>query len=225
MNRPTVARSCPPLARLVLELGHPGRLAVPGDAAQHPRELGVLGHVALDEERALLRVEADRDQLGDRDEGALAQHGRVVLDGDRVQVDDAVERVVVVLQRHPLPQGTEVVAEMERVGGRLDAGQHRGRRERRMAGVACAAVRPVATSSLPSGRGTGRRPVPATSGVARRRADVGRSVAAPGVDRGSGSGHLDPGDPAAVDLDVTREPVPVELDRRHRPRAAGRAAR
>ena len=78
----------------------------------------------LDEQRAPLRVEAQREQLGGRDAGALAQRLRVVLDGDRVQVDDAVERVVVVLQRHPLPQRTEVVAEMERVRGGLDAGEH-----------------------------------------------------------------------------------------------------
>ena len=44
--------------------------------------------------------------------------------GDRVQVDDAVERVVGVLQRHPLLERAEVVAEMERVGRRLDAGEH-----------------------------------------------------------------------------------------------------
>src|SRR3712207_6991281 len=35
-----------------------------------------------------------------------------------------VERVVVVLQGHPLPDRAEVVAEVERVGGRLDARQH-----------------------------------------------------------------------------------------------------
>ena len=41
-----------------------------------------------------------------------------------MQVDDAVERVVGVLQRHPLPDRAQVVPEMERVGRRLDTGQH-----------------------------------------------------------------------------------------------------
>ena len=49
---------------------------------------------------------------------------RVVLDGERVQVGDEVERVVVVLQGHPLPHRTEVVAEVERVRGGLDAREH-----------------------------------------------------------------------------------------------------
>ena len=49
------------------------------------------------------RVEAGGEQLRRRDEGALAQlvrRGRVQR--QRVQVDDAVERVVILLQRHPL---------------------------------------------------------------------------------------------------------------------------
>ena len=91
------------LGRLVLELRHPAGLAEPGDAAQHPAQLRVLGHVRLDEQRGPLRVDPGGEQLRGGPAGALAQHLRVVLDGDRVQVDDAVERVVVVLQRHPLP--------------------------------------------------------------------------------------------------------------------------
>jgi hypothetical protein len=37
------------LGGLVLELGHPARLAEPGDAPHHPAQLGVLGHVRLHE--------------------------------------------------------------------------------------------------------------------------------------------------------------------------------
>jgi hypothetical protein len=47
----------------------------------------VLGHVGLAEEDAALRVEACRDQDRRRVVDALAQLGRVVGDGDRVQVD------------------------------------------------------------------------------------------------------------------------------------------
>ena len=59
------------LLRLVLELGHPARLAEAGDAAEHPGELGVLGHLRLDEEGAPLRVEPDGEQLRGGDPGAL----------------------------------------------------------------------------------------------------------------------------------------------------------
>ena len=49
-----------------------------------------------------------------------AQLGRVVLDGEGVQVDDAEERVGVVLVGDPLPEGAEVVADVRRAG-RLDS--------------------------------------------------------------------------------------------------------
>ena len=40
-----------PARRLVLELGHPAGLAEAGVGAQHPGQLGVFGHVRLDEDR------------------------------------------------------------------------------------------------------------------------------------------------------------------------------
>ena len=111
--------------RLVLELGHPARLAEPGDAAQHPlpaaraRAPGTARTRCTGPGPARARAAARR-----RCRVRGGEQLRVVLDGDRVQVRDEVERVVVVLQGHPLPQRAEVVAEVERVRGRLDAGQH-----------------------------------------------------------------------------------------------------
>ena len=52
--------------------------------------------------------------------------GRVLPDGDRVQVDDAVDASrCLVLHRHPAPQRAEVVAERQVARG-LDAGKRRG---------------------------------------------------------------------------------------------------
>ena len=48
---------------LVLELRHPAGLAEAGQALQHPRQLHVLGHVALHEQRAARGVHAEREQL------------------------------------------------------------------------------------------------------------------------------------------------------------------
>src|SRR5215475_5309078 len=45
---------------------------------------------------------------------------------DRVQIHDAVERVVAVLEGHPVSHGTEIVAEVEGVGGGLYPGEHPG---------------------------------------------------------------------------------------------------
>jgi hypothetical protein len=43
-----------------------------------------------------------------------------------MQIDHAVERFVIGLQRHPLPDCAEVVAEVEGVRGGLDPGEHPG---------------------------------------------------------------------------------------------------
>ena len=119
-------RALAALGRLVLELGHPPRLAEAGQALQHPGALRVRRDLALDEDRRALRVDAHRQQLGGGAQRALAQHLRVLLDGDRVQVGDEEERRVVALQVDPLPQRAEVVAEVEGVGGRLDAREDPG---------------------------------------------------------------------------------------------------
>ena len=115
-EQPDAGRALAALGGLVLELGHPAGLAEAGQALQHPAELGVAGHLALHEDRRARGVDAHREQLGGGAQGALAQHLRVLLDGDRVQVGDEEERLVVLLQVHPLPQRAEVVAEVERVG-------------------------------------------------------------------------------------------------------------
>ena len=51
---------------LLLELGHPLQLAVGGGALEEPFERGVLGDLALYEERAAIRIEPDGDQADRR---------------------------------------------------------------------------------------------------------------------------------------------------------------
>ena len=76
-------------------------------------EAGVLRHVALDEQGADLGIQTERQQSRRRVEGAGAQHRRLDVQRQGVQVDQAVERVVLVLERHPVAEGTEVAAQME----------------------------------------------------------------------------------------------------------------
>ena len=66
------------LGRLVLELGHPAGFAEPGHAAERPGQLGVLGHVALHEQRAPVRVQPGAEQLGGGDPGPPGEQGRVL---------------------------------------------------------------------------------------------------------------------------------------------------
>ena len=113
--------------RLVLELVHAVEVAVGGDRGEQPGQLGVLAHVGLAEEDAALGVEAGGEQDRGRVVEALAQLGRVVGDGDRVQVDDAVDRrVAAVLALDVLADRADVVAEVL-AAGRLDAGEDDGR--------------------------------------------------------------------------------------------------
>ena len=110
---------------LVLELDHARQLAERHRALHHPRQLAVLDDVALDEDRGDVGIEPDRVHHRRHAERVVADHARRLGDGERVQVDDAVERVADVLVVGPVPQRTQVVAEVD-VTGRLDAREHAG---------------------------------------------------------------------------------------------------
>jgi hypothetical protein len=83
----------------------------------------MLGHVALDEQRAHARVEAARDEHRREVERGLAQILRILRHGDRVQVDDGVERVHLVLLPDPAADRPDVVPEVL-LARRLDSGEN-----------------------------------------------------------------------------------------------------
>jgi hypothetical protein len=91
--------------------------------AEQPRALGVLVDVALDEEHAALGVEPGGEQRRRRVDRVLEKRRRVVRNADRVQVDDAVERLAALLVGDVVPDGAEVVAEVLSPR-RLDAREH-----------------------------------------------------------------------------------------------------
>mmetsp|Transcript_17257 Transcript_17257/g.53057 ORF Transcript_17257/g.53057 Transcript_17257/m.53057 type:complete len:397 (+) Transcript_17257:2011-3201(+) len=78
-------------------------------AVQEPAELRMRRDVALDEDGALRGVDARRDVERRRVERLLAQLLRVMGRGDGVQVDDAKQAVVVVLELHPLADRAEII--------------------------------------------------------------------------------------------------------------------
>ena len=107
------------LVGLVLELGHPLEIAEVRDRVEHPAQLGVLGHHRLQEQDRSV-VDAARDDVDHRILDATRHVLRRVGLGDRVIVDDAEDAAVLVLQRHPVADGAEVVSQME-LPRRLDA--------------------------------------------------------------------------------------------------------
>ncbi len=87
---------------------------------EHPAQLGHFRPIRLDEDGAALRVQAEGDQRGGHLERLPAQHFGIVNVRQRVEVDDAVDRLVAVLQGDVIADRAQIVAE---VGppGRLDA--------------------------------------------------------------------------------------------------------
>ena len=111
------------LGGLVLELGHAGQLAEHGVAVQHPAQLSVRGDVGLDEQGVLLRVQAAGDVLGQLLQGAAAQVGGILPDGDGVHVRHEVVAVKLVRPLDPVLDGAQIVAQVQVAAG-LDARQH-----------------------------------------------------------------------------------------------------
>ena len=98
------------LVRLRLELGHAAQLAVAGGALQQPRHLSVLVQMALDEQRARLRVKPHRQKHLREPHGRRPQLLGVVLVGERMQVHHAIHRLVAMLLGHPVLQRPQQVA-------------------------------------------------------------------------------------------------------------------
>src|SRR5207244_11668205 len=114
---------------LVLEWGHAAQLTERRHAVEEPGQLGVRGHVALHEQHASGRVEPRRHQQHCGLARAPGELGGGVRHHHRVEVDDAVDRVLAVLVGHPAPHRAEVVAEVH-LARRLDPGEHAWHRQR-----------------------------------------------------------------------------------------------
>src|SRR5205085_2070396 len=87
-----------------------------------PGCLGVRGHVALCEDRRALRVDPGREEQRGAGQGRLPETLGLVCGRDRVQVDDAEERLALLLGRPVLAVAAAVVAE-RLVPRRPDAGE------------------------------------------------------------------------------------------------------
>ena len=105
---------------LVFVLRHALKPADGGYAVEQPARLGVRGNVALDEQRALVRVDSAGEQYGRELASLSSQLVGVNVHSDRVQVNDGEEVLFLVLTLDPAFEGADVVAEL-RVAARLNA--------------------------------------------------------------------------------------------------------
>ena len=110
------------LARLDLELRHAVQPTHRRHTVENPRQLGVLVHMRLDEERAALRVHATGEERRGEPADADAQLGGILRERDGVQIHDAIDVLVDILLVHPVADSAEIVADVRDAGG-LDAGE------------------------------------------------------------------------------------------------------
>ena len=73
----------------------------------------VLLNIRLDKDRRFLWVDSRREINSGKVEGFLTQRFRVLRQRDRVQIYDAVQRLVVVLQRDPILERTEIITDVK----------------------------------------------------------------------------------------------------------------
>ena len=133
------------LAGLLLELGHAVEPAEPRHAVEDPGQLGVSGDLALVEDDVLLRIDAAAMKAAVTSRVLRASSaGPPQTDAGviGVQVDDAIEAVVRLLQLDEVDDRAEVIAEMQ-IAGRLDARKNpfNDRHGQLPDAVSCAAIR------------------------------------------------------------------------------------
>ena len=108
------------LLALLLELRHAAKLAVGRDAADDPCALRVCRHVALEEDRRTLGIEAGGEKHRRQVERRLPEPLWILRRREGMEVDDAEERIAEVLRGRVLAKAAAVVAEVLRAR-RLDA--------------------------------------------------------------------------------------------------------
>ena len=109
---------------LVLELSHARELAELCVAAEYPAEHRVRRNMALNKEYGLFNVDPARHEQCVGVERILTELCRVLLYGDSVQINNAIDAVVLLLKRTPVFYSSEIIAERE-CAGRLDTAENK----------------------------------------------------------------------------------------------------
>ena len=107
------------LGGLIFELRHAGSLSKHGKAVEHPSQLGVRRHMALDKQDALFRIKATGDILRKHLQRLAPQRCRILTHRDRMHVNHAVDAVIILLQQRKVADRAQVIAQRQ-FAGRLD---------------------------------------------------------------------------------------------------------
>ena len=109
------------LGGLVLKLGHARQFAKHRVAIQHPAQLRMLMHMALDEQGVLLGIQTTGNVLRQLLQGSTAQIRRILAHGNGMQVSHKVETIILVGTFCPVLYSTQVRTQSQ-ITRRLNAG-------------------------------------------------------------------------------------------------------
>ena len=88
-----------------------------GVTREHPGEFGVGGHGGLHHDGAIGGIDAGGKIEGGNLADFRAQLGRILIDCDGVQIHDAENTLVVVLDADPILESAQVIADVKVAGG------------------------------------------------------------------------------------------------------------
>ena len=88
----------------VLELSHPAQFSKTHRAFHDPTQLRMFRDMRLDKNRGDIRVEPYGKEHRGKLNGVFTEHTRLVGDGEGMQVDNAMENVIVMLPRDPVAE-------------------------------------------------------------------------------------------------------------------------
>ena len=93
---------CFTLGRFVFELGHSTEFAKTDRALHDPTKLRVLGNMRLHKNRCNIWVKTHRKEHRRKFHGVLAKYPWCIGHGERMEVNDAVKDIILVLSSYPV---------------------------------------------------------------------------------------------------------------------------
>ena len=105
------------------ELRHAAQPAHRRDAGQHPGQFAMTGDLRLHHNAGMLRIDSRCQKQRGQLANLCAKFFRLLVNGDSVQIHNAENALVLVLNLDPIADGTQVIADVQ-IPGRLDAGEN-----------------------------------------------------------------------------------------------------
>jgi hypothetical protein len=84
-----------------------------GQARHDPSQFRMLVDLRLHEDGIFLRIQPQRYVLSEKTVRALAKQGRILLDGQGVEIGQEIEAIILLLERLPVVNRPDIVSQRE----------------------------------------------------------------------------------------------------------------